>query len=72
MLYLSHASRSSVPTDLEKLGKLKSYQDYTIPSHPSAVSSFQTQPREARPYGELQGPTQTRPIGLGVRKPRAV
>ena len=29
----------------------------TIPSHPSAVSSSQTQPREARPYGELQVPT---------------
>ena len=29
----------------------------TIPSHPSVESSFQTPPREARPYGELQVPT---------------
>ena len=36
----------------------------TIPSHPSAESSFQTPPREARPYGELQIPTYTTPIGL--------
>ena len=29
----------------------------TIASHPSAESSSQTPPREARQYGELQVPT---------------
>ena len=49
--------------NLEKLGKLpRLYQPTrtiipTIPSCPSAESSSQTQPREARPYGKLQVPT---------------
>ena len=44
----SYTSRSRVPTDLEKLGHAISYLEYpatiiiipTIPSHPSAESSF--------------------------------
>ena len=60
----SYTSRSSILTNLEKLGQPKSYLDYihllqlsSIPSHPSAESSSQTPPREARLYGELQVPT---------------
>ena len=63
----SYTSRSSVPTHLENPGQLKSYLDYIhlhklssqpfLPSHLNVKSSSQSQPREARPYGELQVPT---------------
>ena len=55
----TYSSRSSVPTDLDKLGKPKSYLDYIhLPGLScKAKSSSQQPPREARPYGELQVPT---------------
>ena len=62
----SYTSRSSVPTDLEKPRSAKKLPRLypptptiipTIPTPPSAESSSQTPPREARPYGELQVPT---------------
>ena len=62
----SYTSRSSVPMDLDKLGRPKSYLDYIhlpellslpLPSHCNAKSSSQKPTREVRPYGELQVPT---------------
>ena len=62
-----YSSRSSVPTNLDKLGEAKSYLDYIhlpgisslpfLPSQCKAKSSFWQSPREARPCGELQAPT---------------
>ena len=55
----SYSSRSHVPTNLDRLGKLEKLPRLyrptrTIipshPSHPNVKSSTQTPPREARPY----------------------
>ena len=61
----SYTSRSSLPIILEKLGPKQLPRLHpptltiipTIPSYPSVESSSQTQPKEARLYGELQVPT---------------
>ena len=61
----TYSSRTSVPIDLDKLGKPKTYLDYIylpglsslLPSCCYAKSSSQQPPREARLYGELQVPT---------------
>ena len=51
----TYSSRSSVPTNLDKLGKPKSYLDYIHLPGLSSLPFLVT--REARPYGELQVPT---------------
>ena len=62
----TYSSRSSVPTNLDKLGKPKKLPRLypptrtitpTLPSRYKAKSSFWPSPRGPRPYGELQVPT---------------